>query len=265
MKISVITVCYNSARHIEKAMESVLSQSYPDVEYVIVDGGSSDGTVDVIRKHAERDARIKWVSEPDRGISDAMNKGVALATGEVIAHLHSDEYYLDREVLVEVAEVFRRSPDSLWATGGFHFVDSGGRFLKEIQVRRYCYRRLIHSNIILHPATFIRREAFLAAGGFDLSIEYCMDYHLWLRLGAMGNPVPIKRAVACFGVHGGSRSLAQAEEAYAEEFKVRLDFLKSRSMWQFPYRIEYLVKKRLNRLFVSRLFAAAGAPPKEAP
>ncbi|QWV95064.1 glycosyltransferase [Geomonas oryzisoli] len=265
MKISVITICYNSARHIEKAMASVLAQSYPDLEYILVDGGSVDGTVDIIREHAARDARIKWVSEPDRGISDAMNKGVALATGEVIAHLHSDEYYLDREVLAEVAATFRRSPGALWATGGFHFVDSQGRFLKEIKVRRYCYRRLIHSNIILHPATFIQRDAFLAAGGFDLGVHYCMDYHLWLRLGAMGDPVPIRRAVACFGVHGGSRSLAQAEAAYAEELKVRLDFLKSRSMWQFPYRLEYQVKKRLNRLFVRRLFAAADAPPKEAP
>ncbi|WP_136525577.1 glycosyltransferase family 2 protein [Geomonas ferrireducens] len=265
MKISVITICYNSACHIEKTIASVLSQSHPELEYVIVDGGSSDGTVEIIRDHAARDTRIRWVSEPDRGISDAMNKGVELATGEVIAHLHSDEYYLDREVLAEVAGIFRRSPDALWATGGFHFVDSKGRFLREIKVRRYFYWRLIHSNIILHPATFIRRDAFLAAGGFNLSVKYCMDYHLWLRLGIMGAPVPIRRAVACFGVHGGSRSLSQAEAAYAEEFKVRLDFLKSRSMWQFPYRLEYLVKKRLNRLFVRRLFAAADAPSEEAP
>jgi glycosyltransferase involved in cell wall biosynthesis len=265
MKLTVITVCYNSAPLIARAMASVLAQSYPELEYVIVDGGSSDGTVEIIREHAARDPRIRWVSEPDRGISDAMNKGVALATGEIIAHLHSDEYYLDSRVLSEVAGAFRRSPGALWATGGFHFVDTSGRFLKEIKVRRYFYRRLIHSNIILHPATFIRRDAFLAAGGFDLSLDYCMDYHLWLRLGAMGDPVAIPRALACFGVHGGSRSLAQAEAAYAEELRVRLEFLKSRSMWQFPYRLEYLVKKRLNRLFVRRLFAAAEAPQQESP
>lgn len=258
MKISVITICFNSARYLERTLASVLSQSHPDLEYVIVDGGSTDGTVEIVKAHAAADSRIRWISEPDGGISDAMNKGVALASGEVIAHLHSDEYYLDREVIAEVAALFSRAPQAVWATGGFHFVDEEGRFLKEIKVRRYSYRRLIHSNIILHSATFIRRAAFNAAGGFDLSLDYCMDYHLWLRLGALGDPLPIRRALSCFGVHGGSRSLAQAEAAYEEEFRVRLDFLARRSLWRLPYRIEHAVKKRLNRLFIRRLFSAAG-------
>lgn len=258
MKISVITICYNSKDQIEKAISSVLGQSYHDLEYLVVDGGSTDGTVEIIRSHAARDPRIKWVSEPDQGISDAMNKGVRMASGEIIAHLHSDEFYLDDQVLFEVASVFREKPDALWVTGGFHFVDQAGHFLKEIKVRRYSYRRLIHSNIILHPATFIRRSAFLAAGGFDLTLRYCMDYHLWLRLGALGDPVPIARSLACFCVHGGSRSTSEAASTYAEEFEVRLDFLQRRALWQFPYRMEYLVKKHVNRIFMKRLLASAG-------
>lgn len=265
MKISVITICYNSARYLEKAISSVLGQSYQDLEYVIVDGGSSDGTLDIIKAHAARDPRIRWVSEPDQGISDAMNKGVRISSGDVIAHLHSDEFYLGSEVLFGVASAFRENPDALWLTGGFHFVDQDGRFLREIKVRRYSYRRLIHSNIILHPATFIRRSAFLTAGGFDLTLRYCMDYHLWLRLGALGDPALIGRSLACFCVHGGSRSTAEAASAYAEEFQVRLDFLKRRGSWQFPYRIEYLVKKRLNRFFIKRLVACANDVQDKAP
>ncbi|QXE92338.1 glycosyltransferase [Geomonas subterranea] len=258
MKISVITICYNSAAQIGRAIESVLAQSHPELEYVIVDGGSSDGTVDIVRSYASRDPRIRWVSEPDDGISDAMNKGVALATGEIVAHLHSDEYYLDPGVLAEVASIFEANPERVWLTGGFHFVDPSGRFLREIKVRRYSYRRLIHSNIILHPATFVKRSAFLQVGGFDLSLRYCMDYHLWLRLGALGDPVTVNHPLACFCVHGGSRSTMEAASAYAEEFQVRLEFLEKRGSWQFPYRLEYLVKKELNRIFIRRLIALAG-------
>lgn len=267
MKISVITICYNSARHIEKAISSVLGQSYRDVEYVIVDGGSGDGTVGIVAAHAARDPRIKWVSEPDEGISDAMNKGVRMASGEFIAHLHSDEFYLNADVLSFVATKLRNSPGAVWLTGGFHFVDETGRFLREVKVRSYSYRRLIHVNTILHPATFIRREAFNAVGGFDTSLSYCMDYHLWLRLGALSDPIIMKRSLACFSVHSGSRSLAQAQSACAEEFRVRLEFLRRRGSWQLPYRIEYLVRKQLNRIFTKRLVASAsdqsteGTPP----
>lgn len=263
MKISVITICYNSRALIERTIASVLGQSHPDLEYVIVDGGSTDGTVDIVRDHAERDPRIRWVSEPDHGISDAMNKGVGLATGEIVAHLHSDEYYLNAGVLAEVASIFEAHPGRVWLTGGFHFVDSAGRFLREIKVRRYSYHRLIHSNIILHSATFISRDAFLAVGGFDLSLRYCMDYHLWLRLGALCDPLTVNRTFTCFCVHGGSRSTVESDCAYAEEYQVRLRFLEERGGWQFPYRMEYLVKKRLNGIFVRRLIRSAQKPDCE--
>lgn len=258
MKISVITICYNSRAQIERTIASVLGQSHADFEYVIVDGGSSDGTVEIVKRWAARDPRITWVSEPDAGISDAMNKGARIACGEVIAHLHSDEYYLDPDVLAEVAALFSAHPERVWLTGGFHFVDQGGRFLREIPVRRYSYRRLIHCNTILHPATFIRRGAFLAVGGFDLTLRYCMDYHLWLRLGALGDPLLLQRALACFCVHDGSRSTMEAAAAFAEEFQVRLTFLEERGRWQFPYRVEYQLRKRLNRHFMKRLIASAG-------
>jgi len=258
MKVSVITVCYNSVRHLERAIQSVLAQNYDDLEYVIVDGGSQDGSREIIEAHAARDSRIRWVSEPDQGISDAMNKGVRMASGEVIAHLHSDDYYPDDQVLATVAASFRANPQALWVTGGIRFVDLAGSLIREIKVRRYAYRRLIHSNIILHAATFVRRSAFLAAGGFDLALRYCMDYHLWLRLGALGKPVTLDRVLACFCVHDGSRSTAESSAAYAEELEVRLAFLRRQGRWLFPYRIEYLVKKELNRLFIRRLLGSPG-------
>lgn len=257
MKFSIITICLNSENFIEQTIRSVIGQEYLDIEYIIVDGGSFDGTVDIIRHYAEKDKRIKWVSEPDNGISDAMNKGVEMASGKYIAHLHSDEYYLDSKVISDVASILATAPETVWLTGSFHFVDEDGRFIREIGVRRYTYRRLIRGNIILHPATFIRRDAFNAIGGFDLSLKYCMDYHLWLRLGAIAAPELLSRPLAGFRIHLGSRSIMDAGLAYAEEFMVRMDFLQKHSMWVFPYRFEYAVKKRINKIFIKRLLSAA--------
>jgi glycosyltransferase involved in cell wall biosynthesis len=257
MKITVITICLNSEKFIEQAIRSVISQEYPNIEYIIVDGGSVDGTVEIIRRYAAIDSRIKWVSESDYGISDAMNKGARMASGEFIAHLHSDEYYLDSRVLADVSSCISSVPEVAWLTSGFHFVDDSGRFVREIKVRRYSYRRLIRGNIILHPATFIRRNTFNEVGGFDLSLKYCMDYDLWLRLGAISDPITLKKPLAAFRVHSGSRSIAGAGLAYAEEFRVRMDFLQKHGIWKFPYRFEYAVKKRLNRIFINRLVSTA--------
>ena len=93
MKISIITITLNSRKYLDKSISSVLSQDHQNLEYIFVDGGSTDGTLEIIKKYAEKDQRIRWISEPDRGIADAMNKGVALATGDIIAHLHSDDSY----------------------------------------------------------------------------------------------------------------------------------------------------------------------------
>jgi glycosyltransferase involved in cell wall biosynthesis len=257
MKFSIITICLNSEKLIEQTIRSVIDQEYPKIEYIIVDGGSTDGTVGIIRGYAETDSRIKWVSEPDGGISDAMNKGVRMATGKFIAHLHSDEYYLDSQVLVDVASHLSKEPEAAWLTAGFHFVDESGRFVREIKVRRYSYRRLVRGNIILHPATFVRRDTFNDVGGFDLSVRYCMDYDLWLRIGAISDPIILKKSLAAFRVHPGSRSIADAGLAYAEEFKVRMNYLRKHGIRNFPYRLEYAVKKRLNRIFIKRLVSTA--------
>lgn len=257
MKLSIITICLNSEKFLEQTIRSVISQDYPNIEYIIVDGGSVDGTVDIIRQYAASDARIKWISEPDNGISDAMNKGVGMASGEFVAHLHSDEYYLGPRVLADVVAHLSKVPKVVWLTAGFHFVDRSGRFVREVKVRKYSYRRLIRGNIILHPATFVRRTTFNEVGGFDRSVKYCMDYDLWLRLGGISDPITLNKPLAAFRVHSGSCSISDANLAYAEEFRVRMNFLRKHSKWSFPYRLEYAVKKRLNRIFINRLVSSA--------
>jgi len=255
MKISIVTVCLNSRRFIDETIESVLSQDYPDFEHVIIDGGSTDGTVELIRSYAERDARIIWSSESDRGISDAMNKGVSLATGDVVAHLNSDDYFANPAVLSRVAACFKAVPKCDWLTAGLTFVDEDGGFLRDVKVRRYSFRRLLRGNIILHPSTFIRRAFFHEVGGFDLSLKYCMDYDLFLRLGGLAPPYLLDDQLACFRVHNDSRSVVRSTEAYAEEFQVRMNCLGATGRSTWFYLLDHQVKKRLNRLYYKRLLA----------
>ncbi|MRR06374.1 MAG: glycosyltransferase [Deltaproteobacteria bacterium] len=253
MKISIITITLNSRKYLEETITSVLSQDHQNLEYIFVDGGSTDGTLEIIKKYAENDPRIRWSSESDRGISDAMNKGVAMATGDVIAHLHSDDSYPDTGILSFVADQFSSRPDALWLTGGEQIVDDTGKILREIPVRNYSYRKLIRSNFILHAATFVRRTAFLEAGSFSVSRKYAMDYDLWLRLGALGAPITVDKILACFRFHGGSLSTAETEKAFAEELAIRKDFFCGRPIRFFFHYLYYLVKKKRNRMFVQRL------------
>ncbi len=256
MKISIITVCFNSRKFIRQTIESVLSQDFSELEYVLVDGGSTDGTVELISQYAEKDSRIVWCSEPDRGISDAMNKGVAMASGDVIAHLNSDDYYVDSRVVSKVVECFKSKPVTSWVTAGFDFVTENDNFLKKIRVRRYSFRRLLRGNIILHPSTFIKREAFLSVGGMDESLNYCMDYDLSLRLGSCAPPLLLDEQLTRFRIHDDSRSVSHHEQAYAEEFRVRMDYLKQLGRSTWFYVLDYQLKSRLNRFFYRGLLAS---------
>lgn len=257
MKLSVITVCLNSRRFIGQTIESVLAQDHPEIEHVIVDGGSSDGTVELVRDYALRDPRIRWISEPDYGISDAMNKGMAMVSGDVIAHLNSDDYYAHAGVLSLVADRFVSSPSPGWLTGGLTFVDEAGQVLREVRVRRYSFRRLLRNNIILHPTTFIRKDVVDATGGFDARLKYCMDYELFLRLGSLGPPFLLNEQLTCFRVHSGSRSVVQAARAYEEELQVRLDYLRNSGRPTWFYRLDYQLKRRLNDLFYSKMLSSS--------
>lgn len=255
MKISIITVCYNAAEYIAQTIESVLGQSWPELEYIIVDGGSTDGTLDVVRRYAE-DSRLRWVSGPDRGIADAMNKGVALAIGDIVAHLNADDYYAHPEVVALTARCFLANPQVLWVTGGFDFVAADRTFIRSIRVRRYSLRRLIRGNIILHPSTFIRREAVLRVGGFDPDLAYCMDYDLFLKLAELAPPLLLDEQLSCFRVHGASRTVTQSDMSYAEEFRVRCRFLRERGRGTIMYALDHQVKKILNRWLYRGLAAA---------
>ncbi|MGA2151176.1 MAG: glycosyltransferase family 2 protein [Geobacteraceae bacterium] len=228
MRVTIITVCLNNRLFIEAAIKSVLKQDYPDFEYLIIDGESSDGTVEVIKAFAEIDARVLWSSAPDRGIGHAMNIGLGRATGDIIAFLHADDFYPDKGVVTAVVEKFETTPGTVWVTGGIREVDASGRDIRLLPVRLFSPRRLLRNNIIYHPATFVRREYLLNVGGFDESLRYAMDYDLWLRLTALSPPLEIEQTLACFRIHAGSISSVNRLAALDEEYHVRKRYLRGR-------------------------------------
>ena len=181
MKISIITVVFNSASTIKSAIESVLSQTFKDIEYIIIDGGSKDGTVDIVRSYGNKIAR--FVSEPDKGIYDAMNKGIALATGDVVGILNSDDFYADERVLQTVMEKMQ-DPQVDCCYSDLVYVDRGNtekvvRYWKSCEYKPGLFEQ---GWMPAHPTFFVRRSVYQKYGSFDLGVDIGTDHELLFRL-----------------------------------------------------------------------------------
>ena len=210
MRISVVTPSFNQADFIERTIRSVLAQRGDfELEYLVVDGGSTDGTLDVLRRYG---GQLRWTSEPDRGQSDAINKGLRRATGEVLAWLNSDDTY-EPGALATAAELLRPGGPR-WCFGDCKVIDEHDREIrrsvtrwKAHQARRYSYRRFLGAgNFISQPAVFFRRELLEEVGGLEDSYHLAMDYDLWLRFGRVAAPSYVPRTLAAFRWHGASKS-----------------------------------------------------------
>lgn len=199
-KISVITICRNNPG-LKKTGESVTAQTYPGIEWVVVDGASTDGTPDIIRSFGPRVDTL--LSEPDDGIGDAMNKGVRLATGELVTHLHAGDAFCDSEVVARVAEDYA-ARKWRWAVGGARWLREDGAPGGVQHFAAFSYRRLRLMNYIPHQAAFLERGLFGEIGGFDTSYKIAMDYHFWLRLGALHSPAVLPFEVVDFLLGGAS-------------------------------------------------------------
>lgn len=180
--LSVITPSFNHAQWIRETIESVLAQDFPNTEHIVIDGGSTDGTVGILREYGERfPERFRWVSEPDRGQSDAFNKGLAMARGEYVGWQNSDDYYLNN-AFARLLSAFRHDPSLAVVYGDCVTVDGEGRRLGSLPVGPFDPVRLLYRNNIANQSALIRRDALHASGGIDTSLHYLMDWDLWLRL-----------------------------------------------------------------------------------
>lgn len=242
--MSIVTCTWNSAWYLSQSIASVLEQTYAPVEYIFVDGGSDDGTLEMI-ENIPRQTQI--LRDVRGGISRAMNAGIEAATGDVIAHLHSDDYYLDPGVLEHIVTSLAET-GAAWAFGTMLNDYDGQLTPLAYTVPRYSYSRLLKANFIPHPATFVRRALLEEVGGFDESLRYAMDYDLWLRLGRVAAPLQSERPLAAFRRHAESLSTANVLAAHDETYRVRMQHIGALSPRRVTHYLRYLRRRaRLER------------------
>lgn len=187
-KISIITATFNSAGTVEDTFRSVVNQSYGNIEHIVVDGRSTDTTMEIVRKYADlyrtRGLELKWISEPDHGIYDAMNKGIALASGDIVGLLNSDDFFSTPTVLGHVAAKFSDSPGIDAVYGDIHYVnpDNLGKCVRYYSSKKFTREKMRMGFMPAHPSFYCRRDIYLKYGLFDISFKIAADFEQLLRL-----------------------------------------------------------------------------------
>lgn len=227
MKISIITPSYNQASFIERTILSVFNQNYPDLEYIIIDGGSTDGTLSILKKYSDR---IIWKSEKDNGQSDAINKGLRMATGDIVAYLNSDDTY-EPGALQKVTDFFQTNPDQKWVYGKCKIINKNDQkirklitFYKNLLLKKYSYSKLLSENFISQPATFWKKELLQEVGYFNEDEHFCMDYEYWLRIGQKYPAGVINEYLANFRYYANSKSGGVNKKQFQDELRIAKKF-----------------------------------------
>ncbi len=220
LKISIITPSFNQSRFLERTIISVINQDYKNVEYIIMDGGSTDGSVDIIKKY--EGCIYHWESKSDKGQADAVFRGFEIATGDIIAWINSDDYYLEG-VLSYIAHFFQQNPDIQWTIGDGIFVDDNDKILLKCYCPKINYERLlIFGMTFIQPTLFIRRDFFFQLGGFNRELQFSFDYDLVLRMSKIVPPGKINLMIAAFRHHKDSKTstllkINKIEDQYLKE------------------------------------------------
>jgi len=215
--VSIITPSYNQAEYLETTLRSVLEQDYPRIEYLVADGLSQDASPEIIRRYAPRLAW--WVSEKDKGQAEAINKGFARASGEIIAWLNSDDVYLPGAVSAAV-RAFQAHPEAALVFGDVVSIDAAGQTINVMTFGDWGLDDLLQFKIISQPAVFMRRAALERAGYLDPNFHFMLDHHLWLRLAQQGAMVYVPERWACARFHENAKNVAQAPGFAREAYRV---------------------------------------------
>ena len=215
--VSIITPSYNQAKYLEQTILSVLNQDYPRIEYTVMDGASTDGSVDIIKKYAGK--LTYWESVKDKGQADAINKGFNRATGEIIAWLNSDDYYLPGAVSAAV-KVFEENPDVVLVYGNMLAVDENGQTFNTLTYRQLTLEDLLCFQIIGQPAVFMRRSALQRTSGLDLTFHFLLDHLLWIKIAKQGKMLHVNQTWSAARYHAEAKNVAKAAEFGREAFRI---------------------------------------------
>lgn len=238
--VSVITPSYNQGEFIEDTILSVKYQNYPYVEHIIVDGASTDNTLQILQKYKNC---IKWMSEPDKGFADAVNKGIRISSGDIIAIQNADDTYHSPDSILKAVQAFKKNPSAGVIFGDSATIDENGRIMKpgERAHRGYSYTALLCSEFVIPQASaFISRSALEAIGGsLDINVDWCADFDLWVRIGLRFPIVYIPEVLADYRIHSEHRN---ADPAYAKRNPThrRLVLNKIFSLTELPTEIRAL-------------------------
>jgi len=242
MKISIITPSFNQAKYIERTIKSVLNQNYSHLEYIIIDGGSTDGTVEILKKYSDR---IIWKSEKDKGQSDAINKGLKIATGNIVAYLNSDDTY-EIGTLKKVADFFANNPDKKWVYGKCRIINEDDKEIrkpitayKNWLLKKYSYSKLLSENFISQPATFWRREVLDEIGYLNENEHFCMDYEFWLRIGQKYPVGVINDYLANFRYYSNSKSGSVNKKQFQDELRLAQKYGTDYPLAIFWHKVNY--------------------------
>lgn len=213
LSVTIVTPSLNQGPFIERAVRSVIAQNVPDLEYVVVDGGSTDETLDVIRRFEDR---LRWTSEPDRGQAHAVNKGIAATDGEVIGWLNSDDVYYPGSIRSAV-DLLAARPELDVVYGDGEFVDVGGAPVEPYYTEAWDLERFTSMCFVCQPTAFFRRRVVERHGLLDERLHYCLDYEFWLRLGLGGAAFAyLPRLQAGYRVYPGTKSVGSRVALHTE-------------------------------------------------
>jgi glycosyltransferase involved in cell wall biosynthesis len=245
--VSIVTPSYGQARFLENTIRSVFDQDYPNIEYIIVDGGSTDGSLEIIRSYADRLAW--WVSEKDRGQTDAINKGFARAKGDILAWLNSDDTYAPHAI-TEAVEFLRARPEVGLVYGDANFIDENGSVLGRFPAAQTDYRRLRQGYVhIPQQASFWRADLWRKVGPLDPSFYFAMDYDLWVRLSKLAPVHYVPRLWANFRLHAQGKTIIADDRCWPEMLKVHY---RDGGSWFGVLPAKYAIRKLVAPLLSAR-------------
>jgi glycosyltransferase involved in cell wall biosynthesis len=238
---SIVTCTWNSAATLGDTLASVRRQSCQDVEHIFVDGGSTDATLAMLDAYQGRKLILRDVRG---GISRAMNEGIRAASGAIVAHLHSDDYYASADVLDTVARRFQTESVD-WVFGNIQVLKDGV-LQPAYRLQAFTFASFVAGKAsVPHPAVFIRRAVFDKVGLFDEQLKYSMDIDLWLRLGQVAQPALVDQPLTVFRDHAGSVSSANKIKARREEFQVRRKYMNKAPLAFGVFCMRYFKRMRM--------------------
>ncbi|HDK42354.1 MAG TPA: glycosyltransferase [Candidatus Pacearchaeota archaeon] len=242
-KISIVTPSYNQAEFLERTILSVLNQNYPNLEYIIIDGGSTDGSVEIIKKYEKYLAY--WVSEKDKGQADAINKGFAKSCGEILAYINSDDAY-HPEAFFKIAKAFNKNSKADLVFGNVSYIDAYNNLIGECKFTNFDFATLIYEGGNLHqPGAFWTKKIYDKVNGFNPKYKFCMDYDFFCRVAESGNMVHIRDYLANFRHHEKSKSSTINHIGLIEHEKIARRYRKNSNKIYLKYKRMFCQMRRL--------------------